>query len=206
MVKAYQIRPALVAAIILAWSLPAQAQRISSIYTEADLSDCLTFTTADVANGIPRQAVCPGYGGYPVLVLATSNRESVYYGFPPHREFVSRWASFSDPNRMGETIEWRVLTEGERSIPVAAIQRWFIDDPNHSGAAVEVLVVRKVGQIGEWQGCIVGYVVATGNADANRKAREIADAKAHENDCRLIDEVIEEGTVSLPPITLYGYD
>src|SRR5690606_19169841 len=141
MVKAYQMRPALVAATILALSLPALAQRISSVYTEIDLSDCLTFATADADNGIPRQSVCPGYGGYPVLVLATSNRESVYYGFPPHGEFVSRWASFSDPNRMGETIEWRVLTEGERSIPVAAIQRWFIDDPNHSVAAVEVLVV-----------------------------------------------------------------
>ncbi|WP_139789052.1 hypothetical protein [Manganibacter manganicus] len=194
------------AAIILTLPLPAQAGDITSAYTKIDPSDCMVFTTADAANGVPRQAVCPGYGGYPVLILTTADRESVYYGFPPHGEFISRWVSFSAPNRMGGTIEWRVLTEGDRSVPVAAIQRWFIDDPNHSEAAVEVLVVRKVGQIEEWRGCILGYVVATGNADANQKAREIADAKAHENDCRIIDVAIEEGARPLPSITLYGYD
>jgi hypothetical protein len=200
------MRPALAAAIILALSSPAYAERISSAYTEVNPSDCLIFTTADAAKGTPRQAICPGYGGYPVLVLTTSERESVYYGFPPRGEFVSRWASFSDPNRMGETIEWRVLEDGERSVPFAAIQRWFIDDPDHTGRVVEVLVVRKVGQIEEWQGCIVGYVVATGNAEANRKAREIADAKGREHDCRVIDVAIEEGARPLPPFTLYGYD
>ena len=200
------MKAALLAVLLTVLSWPTQAGEITSAYTKIDPSDCMAFTAADAAEGIPRQAVCAGYGGYPVLVLTTTDRQSAYYGFPPHGAFISRWASFFDPNRMGETIEWRILTEGGRAVPFAAIQRWFVDDPNHSGTAVEVLVVRKVGRVEEWRGCILGYVVATGNADANRKAREIADAKANEDDCRLVDEAIEEGTVPLPRITLYGYD
>jgi hypothetical protein len=200
------IRIGLAVALALIVSGQAQAGDITSAYTKIDPADCLAFTIADAAKGIPKQAVCQGYGGYPVLVLATSERQSVYYGFPPHGEFISRWASFRAPNRMGTTIEWRILTDGERSVPFAAIQRWFVDDPDHDGTAVEVLVVRKVGQIEQWQGCIVGYVVAIGNADANRKAREIADAKGREHNCRAIDEVVEEGAVPLPRRTLFGYD
>lgn len=199
------MRTALLTTFAMVLSCAAQAQPISSAYTKIDLADCIVFTTADAAEGIPQQAVCPGYGGYPILVQSTSTHQSVYYGFPPHGELISRWASFSDPNRMSSTIEWRILTAGERSVPFAAIQRWFIDDAEMPGTTVEVLVVRKVGQVEEWQGCILGYVVATGNAHANRTAREIADTKGR-TECRPGGAVIKEGTVPLPEYTLYGYD
>ena len=42
----------------------------------------------------------------------------------------------------------------------------------------EVLVVAKVGQVKEQDGCAVGLVMATGNPKANETARKIADEQA----------------------------
>jgi hypothetical protein len=52
----------------------------------------------------------------------------------------------------------------------------------------------------------VGYVVATGNPNANEAARTIADTFGSAPQCRTIEPVIEEGTVPLPQYMLYGYD
>ena len=41
-----------------------------------------------------------------------------------------------------------------------------------------MLVVEKVGQLGEQDGCAVGLVLATGNPKANETARKIADEQA----------------------------
>lgn len=182
----------------------AWAQTIESVYTDFDATRCVMFAPGEADTGIPRQAVCPGYGGYPVLLQTMGGNHSLYFGFPPQGELVSRWASFVDTGTPHDVIEWRVLSEGERQIPLATIQRWFVAAPERD-APVEVLLVQKVGLIEAWQGCIVGYVVATGNPGANETARKIADTLAREPECPAIEPVIEEGTVPLPEYMLYGY-
>lgn len=148
----------------------------------------------------PRQAVCPGYGGYPVLLQTIGDNNSLYFGFPPDGELVSRWASFVDAGTPHAVIEWRVSSEDGRKVPLATIQRWSVAVPDRE-SPVEVLVVNKVGLIEQWRGCIVGYVVATGNPGANEVARRVADAAAG---CEGLP-VVEEGDVPLPEYMVYGY-
>lgn len=183
----------------------ASAQAIDSIYTDFDAAHCAVFSPGDSEAGEPRQAVCPGFGGYPVLFQSLDDNQSLYYGFPPHGELVSRWAGFADGGQAHGVIEWRVIDDGQRRSPVATIHRWSVATATDD-APVEVLVIQKVGLIEEWQGCIVGYVVATGNPDANETARRIADSKALEPECRLIEPAIEQGPIPLPRPVFYGYD
>src|SRR4029453_14993792 len=73
---------------------------------------------------------------------------------------------------------WRVSKEGDRVTPFATIHRWFIQDGADGEKKSEVLVVAKVGQVKEQDGCAVGLVMATGNPQANDTARKIADEQA----------------------------
>ncbi len=182
----------------------ASAQTIESVYTDFDAAECVMFAPGEAEAGMPRQAVCPGYGGYPVLLQTIGDNHSLYFGFPPQGELVSRWASFVDTGTPHDVIEWRVLAERDRQVPQATIQRWFVAVPERDDP-VEVLLVQKVGLIEDWQGCIVGYVVATGNPDANEAARKIADALGSAPQCRTIEPVIEAGSVPLPEYMLYGF-
>ena len=78
---------------------------------------------------------------------------------------------------MNPRIEWRVGADGR---PVAAIQRFFAGDKPDQG---QMLVISKVGQPGEEEGCPVGYVDALANPDANDLARNIADTIAASFEC-----------------------
>lgn len=166
---------------VLATSLvlqTASADEISSVYTELSVDrDCTTFAVG-TDEGEFADLACNGYGGYPVLIYSADLRESIYYGFPAgHRD--PAWESFSAFNMAGPKIEWRVVKNGDLTIPFATIHRWFVsDDPEDSEKKTEVLVVEKVGQINGEEGCAVGLVLATGNPKANDTARRIADEQA----------------------------
>ena len=101
-------------------------------------------------------------------------RESVYYGFPPAGDLAPAWESFSAFNSSGPKIEWRIDREDGRAVPFATIHRRMVSDPEDPEARTEVLVVSKVAQIHERDGCTVGLVLATGNPGANEMARSIA--------------------------------
>ncbi|MBK3745139.1 hypothetical protein G3A39_38775 [Paraburkholderia aspalathi] len=61
-------------------------------------------------------------------------------------------------------------------------------------------MVQKVGQLHAREGCVVGYVVATGNPEANQKARQMADGKAQGNSCG-DQQTIDAGSVPIPAFT-----
>ena len=198
------MRMAIAVAAILMGAGGASAQTIESVYSDFDPAQCTVFSAGDPDSGEPRQAVCPGLWGYPVLLQSIEDNNSLYFGFPPEGELVSRWASFLDAGTPHGVIEWRVSSQDGRTVPLATILRWFVAVPDRD-KPVEVLVVNKVGLIEEWQGCVVGYVVATGNPGANEIAREIADARGSEPECRGTMPEIDEGAVPLPEYMLYGY-
>jgi hypothetical protein len=169
------------AALVLAGLChPAAAGEISSAYTDIDAEkDCTTFASAAEGEGDWANLVCSGYRGYPVLIYSGDLRESVFYGFPPDGDLAPAWESFSAFNSTGARIEWRIDTDNGRSVPFAAIHRWFVSaDPENPDKQIEVLVVEKVGQMHERDGCAVGVVLATGNPEANEAARELADERA----------------------------
>ena len=168
---------------LLAFSQAARAAEIASVYTELNLQrDCTTFASSTEEGGYANLA-CNGYGGYPVLIYSGDLRESIYYGFPKGGDLAPAWESFGGFNSAGPKIEWRVSKDGDRTIPFATIHRWTVSDPEDADKTVEVLVVEKVGQLGEQDGCAVGLVLATGNPKANETARKIADEQARNFAC-----------------------
>ncbi len=173
------------AALFLAGLCHAAAGEISSAYTDIDAEkDCTTFASAAEGEGDWANLVCSGYRGYPVLIYSGDLRESVFYGFPPDGDLAPAWESFSAFNSTGARIEWRIDTDNGRSVPFAAIHRWFVSaDPENPDKQIEVLVVEKVGQMHERDGCAVGVVLATGNPEANEAARELADERARNFTC-----------------------
>lgn len=190
---------ALLLALTLAATLPARSAEISSVYTDFEAErDCAVFAAADEDDGDWANMVCSGFRGYPVIIYYGDAREAIFYGFPPAGDLAPVWESFNAFNRAGPTIEWRILTDGRRTTPFATIHRWFVADPNDADDEIEVLVVEKVGQIDARQGCAVGYVMASGNSNANEAARRIADNRALDFACGEDQPVVEAGSIALP--------
>ena len=186
-----------IAALLLA-SLPAHAQ-VESAYSELDTErNCTQFSGAGEGDGDWANFVCDGYRGYPVLLYYSDARESLFYGYPPGGDLAPEWESFGAFNETGPRIEWRIGTFDGRKIPYATIHRWFVSDPTDDASKVEVLVVEKVGQPFEREGCAVAYVMATGNEGANEKARRYADEMARDFVCGADQPAIDAGTVPLP--------
>jgi hypothetical protein len=168
---------------LLALSQLAHADEISSVYTELNVDkDCTTFAINEEGGEFANLA-CNGYGGYPVLIYSADLRESIYYGFPKGGDLAPAWESFAAFNSAGPKIEWRVAKDGGRAVPFATIHRWSVSDAEDPDKMVEVLVVEKVSQLVEQDGCAVGLVLATGNPKANETARRIADEQARNFAC-----------------------
>ena len=98
---------------------------------------------------------------------------------------IGRWESFAQFNRINDTIEWRL----ENGKPFATILRWFIEGPDPetgevtSASTGQVLVVSTVGTPNNPVSCIVGYVDARANTNANELAREVADTITQNFEC-----------------------
>jgi hypothetical protein len=177
----------------------AHAAEVFSAYTDINTEkDCAVFATAEEGDGDWANMVCSGFRGYPVIIYSADLRESVFYGFPPAGDLAPAWESFAAFNSTGPKIEWRIETEDGRAIPFAAIHRWSVSDPENPDKQVEVLVVSKVGQIAERDGCAVGLVAATGNPKANEMARKIADEQARDFACGADERVLVSGDAPLP--------
>ncbi len=121
---------------------------------------------------------CKGLDGYPVYVKEGDLRQSAFFG-PIDDLYVERaFESFGTFNHAGEKVEWRVDAGGK---PVAAILRYVIEhaDPKTGAPSKssqgQILVVSKVAQKDNGQGCVAGYVDALANPDANDLARQIGD-------------------------------
>lgn len=176
----------------------ANADVISSEYTKLDIErDCTAFSAAVEGDGDWANLTCNGFRGYPVLIYYSDLRESLHYGFPPSGDLAPRWESFGGFNSTGETIEWRLEETEHGRKPFATIHRWTVSDTASDGE-IQVLVVEKVAQPGG-DGCVVGYVVASGNGEANQQARDIADQEARLFACGADTPLVRQGTVDLPP-------
>lgn len=169
--------------VVFALALPAGAiaQKMTSEYSKYDLEkncvwDPQTAEEADEAQG--NCAWCPGLGELQVRFCEGDLRQSLQYGqVDPN---ASVWNSFGEFNYTNPTVEWR-LHDGA---PVAAIQRFFIENSNpdtgepDEKSRGQVLVVSTVALQPGGQSCPAGYVDARANSDANVLARQIADTVA----------------------------
>ena len=179
-----------IAAFMLAGLCHASAAgEVTSEYSDLDpQKGCAVFAAAAAGEGDWANMTCSGWRGYPVLIYSGDLRESVFYGFPPDGDLAPAWESFSAFNSAGPKVEWRIETENGKAAPFAAIHRWSVSEGE--GRKIEVLVVEKVGQIGQREGCAVGLVMATGNPKANEAARKIADERARDVACGVDQRVV----------------
>lgn len=156
-------------------SLPAAAQTIESAYSKIDWQrSCTLEDESKEGDGAWAKVVCDGFGNVPVRITDADNRMSLDYGAVQER---GPWESFAGFNRVNETVEWR-LADGK---PFATIHRWFVSDDE--GGERQVLVVSTVA--GRWsrESCMVGFVDANANSNANLIARGLADAEARDFRC-----------------------
>ena len=152
-----------------------------STYTELNLDACETL--AEDPMGVSLK--CAGYGEFPVYFKEGDLRQSVIFGKVDGELIEGAFESFSAFNRVNTKIEWRLDGAGK---PVAAILRWFIENPGPSGSPTpestgQVLVISRVGTAAYPGSCFVGMVDARATADANRLARQVADEIAETFDC-----------------------
>lgn len=167
---------------LVALVLPVQAGDVTSVYTTLDLKkSCKVLEESEEGGSVTM--LCEGYQDYPVHFAEGDLRHSVQFGhMDPEADRI--WQSFAQWNRVSTTVEWRQKDE----FPVAAILRWFIENTNDAGSADparvgQVLVVSRVGQESDKRACVVGYVDALANTNANVLAREVADSLAPDFVC-----------------------
>jgi hypothetical protein len=190
----------LAAGFLLASLVSARAEIVSE-YTELNVEqDCTVAGRAAEGDGDWANFVCPGYRGYPVILSYADARESVFYGFPPEGEAGFVWESFEGFNSSGPRIEWRIDRQENSEVPFATIHRWTVSRAEDTETQVEVLVVEKVGLLPERQSCAVGYVVASGNSQANEQARNLADEQARDFSCGDQPSVLA-GEEPVPPFS-----
>ena len=158
---------------------PASLNAAESKYTDLDLNkDCVFHSEYEQG----ASAYCSGYKGYPVHFDEGDLRQMVRYGHV--KTLAGQWESFGQFNRINNKIEWR-LNDGK---PYAAILRWFIENSDSNGEYSkdlegQVLVVSKVADHNSPASCVVGYVDARANSNANELARQIADTIAPGFEC-----------------------
>jgi hypothetical protein len=141
----------------------AQPARITSVYTDLNLSRCAR--TAHEEEGSSTTWRCRGYGGVPLIVMSGDDRFDIDAG-----EDNGDWESpgrFSTP---GPRVEWRL--RGGR--PFAIVYRLRLSGNELPDASV--LVVESIGRPGH-AGCLVAMIDG-GLPNANLLARARADARA----------------------------
>lgn len=151
-----------------------------SAYSKIDLEQTCTFHS-EYEQGA--SAYCEGYKGYPIHFSEGDLRQMVRFGHVGKLD--GQWQSFGQFNRINNTVEWRL----ENKKPYAAILRWFIENTNDEGATTtqtegQVLVISTVADHAKPVSCVVGYVDAKANNNANDIARNIADTLARDFKCR----------------------
>jgi hypothetical protein len=147
-----------------------------------DIGTCETLSVDDEVGGGSWR--CPGYKDYAVTLAEGDLRMSVAYGELNTRS-QEAWQSFGIFNSIGRTVEWRLDATGT---PFATILRWKTDGIDGDGNMNEalggqVLVVSKVGQPGTGEACVIGYVDARANGNANELARSAADQHGVSFEC-----------------------
>lgn len=150
-----------------------------SEYTKIELeTGCIYFEQYEQG----ARAYCSGLKGYPVHFAEGDLRQMVQFGHVG--DINTQWESFSQFNHINDTVEWRL----SKNIPYAAILRWFIENSDQNGEYKkelegQVLVVSSVASHANPQGCVVGYVDARANKNANAIARNVADKYARNFKC-----------------------
>jgi hypothetical protein len=157
-----------------AFDLPAlAADRVGSAYSRFDYEKCTRTSDDDPI----MERRCEGYGDIPVHWINEPDSSSVSFGEEGNLggEYDSRF-TFAV---VGDVVEWRGAFRNEELIPYAAVVRYQLCRSVGGPCAPELVIYRLVGKHAS---CIAATVNGR-RADANARAREIADGFARIFDC-----------------------
>lgn len=168
----------------LAWLAAGVAFAEDSAYTQRDLDRCETLSESDEGPSVTLK--CGGYRGLAIYFKEDDLRQSQQYGPIGKAWLDEAFETFGPFNHAGDRIEWRLGADGAA---FATIVRWFVADPETTGEGDarygEILVVSTVARRENPTSCVVGYVDALSNKDANILARRVADEEAKDFACGL---------------------
>lgn len=170
--------------LFFAAALAASAAKANeSAYSERNLDACKTLSQEDEGPSVTLE--CTGYKDLAVYFKEGDLRQSQAYGPISKAWLDEAFESFGPFNHTNAKIEWRIAA----GKPVATIVRWFVSDPETTSDTDtrygQVLVVSTIATAENPTSCVVGYVDALENKDANTLARKVADEEAHDFACGL---------------------
>ncbi|CAK7258258.1 MULTISPECIES: hypothetical protein [unclassified Shinella] len=170
--------------LLFAAALAASAAKANeSAYSERNLDACKTLSQEDEGPSVTLE--CAGYKDLAVYFKEGDLRQSQAYGPISKAWLDEAFESFGPFNHTNAKIEWRIAA----GRPVATIVRWFVSDPETTSDTDtrygQVLVVSTIATAENPTSCVVGYIDALENKDANTLARKVADEEAHDFACGL---------------------
>ncbi|MGI8469045.1 MAG: hypothetical protein ACR2N3_11410 [Pyrinomonadaceae bacterium] len=155
---------------ILFCAICVSAQRISSQYTNLGESVC-KVTNTDIEYSLRR---CPGIAGYKIMVADADTRESVAVVSPGGKAYSLNFDSGGYFCYVGEKAEWRMKRQKDKSVPIALIIRFYVQEDNeHPKNQPAYLMVIKPAP-----DKICGVDKINPVINQNIKARQIADEAA----------------------------
>jgi hypothetical protein len=171
----------LVFSIPVLCSIPSFAQNAepTSIYTNLYGKNCRSAkTVAETGSSVQK---CSGAGNYSLLVLDDDNRMSLTLLSPDGKEHpLDLWTIITKSfSTLGEKAEWRVVRKNGKVTPVALIVRVnanIQENPDKPQKASYLAVTKITAE----KVCVTDRVDSS--AEANTKARKLADDSAHK-DC-----------------------
>lgn len=171
----------LISLLFVATLAASPARANESAYSDRNLDACKTLSQEDEGPSITLE--CAGYKDFPVYFKEGDLRQSQAYG-PIGKAYLDEaFESFGPFNHSNAKIEWRIAA----GRPMATIVRWFVSDPETTSDTDtrygQVLVVSTIATAENPTSCIVGYVDALENRDANTLARTVADEEAPDFAC-----------------------
>jgi hypothetical protein len=183
-----RIVPALTAATaMLATAMaatPVQAQEYASRYTTTAAKSCKMVAQNKPNEGDWATWSCPGTAGLIVRMTEDDLRMTISVGrnLAAAEKEPAASQSFGPFNQVVDTLEWRSLKGGA---PFATIQRWMLSDSENerNGRPLQVGLM-VVTRLAPGPVCHVAYIDVKANADPNVLARQAADEKARDFDCK----------------------
>jgi len=180
-------------AMLVMATAPVQAQEYVSRYTSTATKSCKMVAQSKPGDGDWATWSCPGTAGLVVRMTEDDLRMTISVGrnLKAAEQEPAASQTFGPFNQVIDTLEWRSPKGGA---PFATIQRWMLSDseneqPNGRPTQVGLLVVTRLapGPV-----CHVAYIDVKANADPNVLARQAADEKARNFDCKNKPLVIGE--------------
>ncbi len=150
----------LIALLLLAGT--AQAEPITSVYSDFDIAKCKTVSTSEEDGGGVWK--CKGINGFDVIYSEGDLRGTVGFGKYADDQCTSH-QSFGHFNSPGTKIEWRM----EKGKPFATIMRWFTDNGEPDGKQ-NWLVVTKLNGKDACRTALIDTKYTNANAVAQQKA------------------------------------